>query len=90
MSPFEQKNTELAKEFNRYVREHPDIADQIPNDAVLIFQHEGDEAFNVWARQLAKAHEGQGGPVIFVRIKKLQPLRSRIEMVELDPIGTGG
>ena len=87
MSPFEHKNTELIKEFNRYVREHPGIADQIPNDAVLIFQLAGDDAFNIWARQLAKSHESKGGQVIFVKITKLQPIRSRIETLELHRVG---
>lgn len=36
MNLFEQKNTELIKEFNRYVREHPDFAEQIPNNAIVI------------------------------------------------------
>jgi hypothetical protein len=31
MNAFEQKNTELIKEFNRYMREHPKFAEQIPN-----------------------------------------------------------
>lgn len=39
-----QKNTELIKEFNRYVREHPQFAEQIPNDAAVILQLEGDVA----------------------------------------------
>lgn len=38
MSSFEQKNTELIKEFNRYIREHPKIAEQIPDDALVSLQ----------------------------------------------------
>ena len=39
----ERKNTDLIKEFNRYVREQPDFADNMPNNAIIIMQLEGDE-----------------------------------------------
>jgi len=84
MNAFEQKNTELIKEFNRYVREHPKIADQIPNGAMVIMQLEGDEEFNTWARQLAERRRSEGQVVVFVRIQKLKPLRSRIEKLALE------
>jgi hypothetical protein len=34
MNVFEQKNTELVAEFDRYVREHPDFAERIPDNAL--------------------------------------------------------
>lgn len=79
MNEFERKNTELIKEFNRYVREHPKFAEQIPNDAVVIMQLEGDEDFNAWARRLAENRRGQ--PVILVKMKS-----SRIERLELEKV----
>jgi len=36
MNIYERKNTELIKEFDRYVREHPEFADDIPKNAVLL------------------------------------------------------
>jgi len=86
MNLFEQKNTELIKEFNRYVREHPDFAEQIPNDAIVILQLEGDEEFNAWARGLAERRRSEGHPIVLVRIKKLKPLRSRIERLALEKV----
>ena len=83
MNVMERKNTELIKEFNRYVREYPDVAETIPNNAVVVMQVEGDEAFNQWSVELAKRHAQQGGPVVYVRIKKIQPIRSRIEELEV-------
>jgi hypothetical protein len=82
----EQKNTELIKEFNRYVREHPKVAEQIPHDALVILQLEGDEDFNSWARQLAESRRSAGHPMVVVRIKKLKPIRSRIEQIELEQV----
>lgn len=90
MNVLEQKNTELIKEFNRYVREHPEFADQIPNDAIVILQLEGDNEFNTWARQLAEGRRSEGHPGILVKIKKLRPLRSRIDQLELEQVAHAG
>ncbi len=32
---FEQKNAELVTEFDRYVREHPEFAERIPDNALV-------------------------------------------------------
>jgi len=85
MTDHERKNTELVQEFNRYMREHPGFAERIPNDAAVVMQLEGDEAFNAWARQLAEQQRAEGRQVVFVRIKKLRPRHSRIEQLELEP-----
>jgi len=39
---YEKKNSELIKEFNRYVREHPDFADDIPKNAIVVMQLQKD------------------------------------------------
>ena len=83
MNIYERKNTELIREFNRYVREHPEFADDIPKNAVVVMQLEGDAKFNQWSRRLAKRHARNGQPVVCIRISKLRPLRSRIERLEL-------
>jgi hypothetical protein len=90
VNAFEQKNAELIKEFNRYVRKHPKFAEQIPNDAIVILQLEGDDEFNAWTRQLAKGRQSEGQPVVLVRIKKMKPLRSRIEQLELEQVAPAG
>ena len=46
MNIYERKNTELIREFNRYVREHPEVGDDIPKNAVVVMQLEGDGKFN--------------------------------------------
>jgi len=80
---YEKKNSELIKEFNRYVREHPEFADDIPKNAIVVMQLEKDARFNQWSRKLAKAHAADGQPIVYVHIQKLKPLRSRIEKLEL-------
>jgi hypothetical protein len=51
MNVFEQKNAELVTEFDRYVREHPDFAERIPDNALVAMLVEGDEAFNRWGER---------------------------------------
>ncbi|PIQ94171.1 MAG: hypothetical protein COY75_03785 [Nitrospirae bacterium CG_4_10_14_0_8_um_filter_41_23] len=63
MNIMERKNTELIKEFNRYIREHPEFADSIPNNAVVVMQLEGDEEFNRWGYEIAKSHAEKGQPL---------------------------
>jgi hypothetical protein len=43
---FTQKNTMLVGEFDKYILEHPESAEQIPDSALVIMQIEGDEEFN--------------------------------------------
>ncbi len=83
MNIYERKNTELIKEFDRYVREHPEFADDIPKNAVVVMQLEGNAKFNQWSRRLAKSHARNGQPIVYIRIRKLRPLRSRIKKLEL-------
>ena len=58
MNVFEQKNAEFVTEFDCYVREHPDFAERIPDNALLAMLVEGDEAFNRWSQEGAKGQAG--------------------------------
>ena len=83
MTLLEVRNAELVSEFDRYVREHPEFADLIPNHALVALLLEGDEEFNEWSRQGARRQAEEGQPIIYVKIKQLEPARSRIREVEL-------
>ena len=83
MNVMERKNTDLVKEFNSYIRENPEFADGIPNNAIVIMQLEGDEEFNTWSLKLANNHAENGNPVICIKIKKMRPVRSRIVELEV-------
>ena len=85
MNPMERKNTDLIKEFNACVREHPDFANQIPNNAIVVMQLDGDEEFNEWNLRMVKTQGETGRPVICIKVKKLRPVRSRIEELEIQP-----
>jgi len=83
MNVLEQKNSELVTEFDRYVREHPEFADQIPDGSLVAMLLEGDEEFNRWSLEGAKRQAEQDQPIVYVKIKQLEPTRSRIKAVEL-------
>ena len=83
MNVFEQRNAELVTEFDRYVREHPDFAERIPDNALVAMLVEGDEAFNRWSQEGAKRQAEKEQPIVYVKIKRIQPIRSRIQEIEL-------
>ncbi len=77
------RNMELVFEFERYLLEHPEFQEQIPAEAVICFQLEGDSAFNEWSRKLGQERAArEGKPLILVKIGRLGPVRSRIENLE--------
>jgi hypothetical protein len=69
-------------ERNKYILEHPEFADCIPDDALVVIQLEGDEELNAWAREAAKT-AGEGHHIAFVNIMDIKPVRSRIEKLEV-------
>ena len=87
MNVFEQKNAELVTEFDRYVLEHPECAEQIPDGALVAMLLEGEEEFNWWSRAGAEKQAEQGQVLMYVKITQLEPVRSRIKAIELAALG---
>jgi hypothetical protein len=83
MSVFEQQNSLLGLEFDRYVREHPEFTERIPNNAQVVLLLEGDSEFNAWSTHVGKEQAEPGQPIVYVTIKKLGPAHSRIEELSL-------
>ena len=79
-----EKNLDLIFEFEKYVLEHPEIADQIPRDAVVFMKVAGDQRFNRWSERKARKQASKGVPLISVTVKKMKPVRSRIEGLALE------
>lgn len=80
-----ERNLDLIFEFQKYVLEHPAIAEDIPNEAVVVLQVKGDAAFNRWSRRLGeKAAKTEGRQVVHVTIRKMEPPRSRIKDLEVE------
>jgi hypothetical protein len=83
MNTNEKRNSLLGMEFDRYLREHPEFIEKIPDNAQVILLLEGDEAFNAWSARIGKEQAAQDQPLLYVTIKKLAPAHSRIEELSL-------
>jgi len=81
---FSNKNTMLVREFDRYVLEHPEFAENIPDNALVVMQIEGDEEFNEWARRTGQNMADKDNPIAYVTVTELKPVRSRIEKLKLE------
>jgi len=65
-------------EFDRYVLEHPEFAEQIPSNAQVVLLPEDDPELSRRNLEISKAQREPGQPVIYVRIEKLLPPLSRL------------
>jgi len=72
------KNLILMSEFDRYVLEHPEFAEQIPSNAQVVLLPEDDPELSRRNLEISKAQREPGQPVIYVRIEKLLPPLSRL------------
>lgn len=81
---FVDKNTMLVREFDRYVLEHPEFAEEIPDNALVVMQISGDDEFNGWARKTAQGMAEKNNPIVYVTVTELKPVRSRIEKLKVE------
>ena len=58
--------------------DHPDIIDKIPDRSIMVFLPEYDRELYEANLKLARKRIAEGEKVVFVRIKKLAPAKSRI------------
>ena len=80
------RNLDLIFEFEKYILEHPEYAERIPQEATISMQLEGDEEFNRWARETASEQAEEGQRVVYITITKLGPVHSRIEELKLETV----
>jgi hypothetical protein len=83
MNILEKRHGILLTEFDRYVVEHPEFAVNIPKNAQIVLQFEGDEEYNKWSRQLAKRQREPRQKAIYIKVKALRPVKSRLYKPEL-------
>ena len=80
------KNHILGVEFDRYLLEHPDVLEQMPDEAEIYFLPEEDPELLEENLRAAGTQKGEGRRVVLVRIGKLTPPRSRLQDVRLEPL----
>jgi hypothetical protein len=78
------KNHILGMEFDRYLMENPEIIDQIPDNAEVFFLPEDDPDLSMENQRLARIQKAEGKSVVLVKIRRLSPIRSRLEDVRLE------
>lgn len=76
-----RKNQQLSTEFELYLLEHPEIEDDIPDNAMIVLLPEYDKELSESNIELAEANKEEGQPIVYVRVKKLRA--SRIEGLTL-------
>lgn len=72
------KNLILSTEFDRYVLEHPEFADKIPENAQVVLLPGDDLELREKNIEIAKAQQEPGQAVVYVEIEKVAPQMSRL------------
>lgn len=79
---FAIKYDELLTEFNRYVIEHPEFLESIPDEALIILIERTDPEFSRYnAARVAdyRQHDDKPDrPVVYIDVGDLAPIRSRL------------
>ena len=78
---FAQKTFELGTEWSKLLLSDEALERQVPNEALIVFQIEGDDSYNAQSMTLAKASHAREPerPIMLVRVKGLAPpLTSRL------------
>lgn len=74
MEHFARRQMELTSEFAKYVLEHPEVDEMLPEDSYVYFQLEGEPGFNEYSLELAQRREREEGTAtVCVRVKGLAP-----------------
>jgi hypothetical protein len=72
------KNLKLSTEFDLYLLEHPEMAEQIPENALIVLLPDEDPELCESNLELAKTRREPGQPIAYVRVEKVAPPHSRL------------
>ena len=72
------KNLILSTEFDRYVIEHPEFAEKIPQNAQIVLLPEDDPVLRKENIEIARTQREAGQPVVYVYVEKVAPQISRL------------
>jgi hypothetical protein len=81
-----KKNHILGIEFDRYLLEHPEVLEQIPENAEIYFLPEEDPEVSQENFKIAEAQKAAGRTIVLVRIGRLSAPRSRLQNVRLESL----
>jgi hypothetical protein len=76
-----KRNLDLHAEWMKYVFEHPDVLDRIPNGAVLVILPEDDKELYEENYKILVENKSKSIPVFAVRMKTPKPQVSNMEVI---------
>jgi hypothetical protein len=84
---YRAKFNELFMEFTRYLIEHPEFAERIPEGAQVVLLDRQDPLYSQQAIELAKrareTDDVPDRPVVFLEVTEIAPVRSRLQEVRI-------
>jgi uncharacterized protein DUF5647 len=78
-----QKALELSFEFTRLVLAQPELAKQIPENAIVAFEVDEDPELTAYSKKVSRAAREPDQPLVIVHVQRLAP--SRLVQPELRP-----
>jgi hypothetical protein len=79
-----EKNLILSTEFDRYILEHPEVADKIPLNAQVVLLPEDDKELCRINMQISEKQREKRQQVVYVHIGTIAPPVSRLMDVNLE------
>jgi len=76
------KNQQLSTEFALYILDHPEVADRIPEGALVVFLPEFDKSLAKKNRAVVAKLKEKEQPVVYVKVKRMAA--SRLEGLSLE------
>ncbi len=84
---YQTKFNELFMEFTRYLIEHPEFAECIPEGAQVILLDRQDPLYSQRAIEFAKrareTDDVPDRPVVYMEVTEMAPVRSRLQEVRI-------
>lgn len=74
-----ERNISLSGQIMKYLLDHPQVFDGLPDDFELVILPEDDVEITLFNLELLKKRSGQGKPVVLARVK------SRAEKITSEP-----
>jgi hypothetical protein len=62
--------TMLSSEFHRYLMENEEDANELPENALVVFQVEGEKDFNRWNKETSLRNREKGQQISYVHVRK--------------------
>ena len=78
------KNLILSTEFDRYILEHPEVAEKIPLNAQVVLLPEDDKELCRINMEISEKQREKGQQVVYVHIGTIAPPVSRLKNVSLE------